>query len=212
MSILFTNHDRFLVLLHILLLFIAIVPSPSVLAFDDCTDNHAPDQPTNPFPVPSSTDVSRQVILSWDCVDSDNDELVYDVYFDSQLPMKRQTTKQNNTFFDPGLLCYNTRYYWMIVAYDPCDRLSLSRVWTFSTIQNPTPHPPSITLIEPQPNAQNVSLPVTLSVMVSDEDNDPLTVTFYDESNMVLESLVSEPGKTVSWIWDDLGYNTTYTW
>jgi len=29
---------------------------------------------------------------------------------------------------------------------------------------------------------------------------------------MVLGTRVSEPGKTVYWIGDDLGYNTTYTW
>ena len=70
--------------------------------------------------------------------------------------------------------------------------------------------------INPSPSdgAENVSLNPTLSVHVSDPDNDALSVSFYDASD---DSLIGTDtnvasGGTASIGWSNLAYNTTYSW
>ena len=70
--------------------------------------------------------------------------------------------------------------------------------------------------IEPQPenNSQNITLNPTLSVFVTDPDDDNMDVSFFnasDESLIGIDSNVKS-GDTASIQWNDLTYNTTYQW
>jgi PKD repeat protein len=199
-------------ILAMLVISSSLLHTTNVLADDDCSDNHAPTHPTNPFPSASSTDVPRNVVLTWDCSDPDNDELVYDVYLDTNLPAHKQASKQSNTTFRPDLLQFNTRYYWMIIAYDPCGRIAISKLWSFVTEENIDPHPPVITSFHPVMNEENVSLSASLSITVTDEDLDTLQVTFYDETDTVIDIVEAMSGDTVSTIWTNLTKNTLYEW
>ena len=199
-------------ILLILLFFILFFSNITILSADDCSGNHAPNQPTNQFPISGTTGFSRNSTLSWICNDSDNDDLVYDVYFDTRLPAQKQVSKQNNTSYNPGLLQYNTQYYWIIVAYDPCGQVSISPLWTFTTEENLNPHMPVISNVYPEDDAVNVPLSATLSVTVTDQDQDSLLVTFYDETDTIIESVEGMSGNTFSTNWNNLAKNTVYHW
>ena len=70
--------------------------------------------------------------------------------------------------------------------------------------------------INPQPenNSLNISLNPTLSVYVTDPDNDIMDVSFYDASDdsLIDTDLNVISGDTASIKWNDLTYNTTYKW
>ncbi len=201
----------FLILL--ILISATFFPHFSFISAQDCTSNNPPFKPSNPFPLSGHNDVARNVTLSWNCTDPDDEDLVYDVYFDTKIPIRKQLSKQTNMTFDPGLLRYNTRYYWMVVVYDPCDQIAISNFWSFVTEQNPNPHPPEIQEMFPSMNAKEIDIPATLSVMVFDEDNDLLKITFYDANeNTVIGQVETTSGKPISLLWDDLKTNEEYDW
>lgn len=200
-------------LLLIIVLSATFFPHFSFSSAQDCNTNNPPCKPTDPFPLHGHTDVARTITLSWICIDPDDDELVYDIYFDSKFPIKKQVSKQTNMTYDPGLLRYNTRYYWMVVAYDPCGSISISNIWTFVTEQNPNPHPPEIQEMTPSMNAKDIPIPATLSVTVFDEDNDLLKITFYDaKENTMIGEVNGVSLEPISLLWYDLKKNKEYTW
>jgi len=77
-------------------------------------------------------------------------------------------------------------------------------------------HPPDEpTNINPSDGVSGVSVdPTVLSVGVSDVDDDPLSVSFFDESDDSLIDSVEnvESGETVTVEWDDLDFDTSYSW
>jgi len=70
--------------------------------------------------------------------------------------------------------------------------------------------------INPQPenNSKDVSLNPTLSVYVTDPDNDIMDVFFYNafDDTIIDTDLNVNSGDTASIQWNDLTYNTTYQW
>jgi hypothetical protein len=44
-------------------------------------ENSAPTAPNTPFPISGSVDQELSLTLSWESVDPDGDQLVFDVYF-----------------------------------------------------------------------------------------------------------------------------------
>ncbi len=179
---------------------------------DDCSSNSAPNQPFNPHPISGSNGIPRNVTLIWDCSDPDDDILTYDIYFGEQLPIKKIRSNYKNNSYHPEELRYNTRYYWMIIASDPCGRIAISKLWTFITLPNTNPHPPTFSLNEPLMNTENVSIPVTLSITVFDKDDDALTVTFYDDSDNEIDTVEGNNAETLSTTWNDLNKNQQYSW
>lgn len=199
-------------LVFIMILLTTVVSTTVFTLADDCSNNHAPNQPTNPHPPSGTLEIPRNVTIGWDCTDIDGDDLLYDVYFDSHLPASKQSSKQADNSYTPGKLRYNTRYYWMVIAYDPCGRISISKLHSFITLCNTDPHPPSIVLSEPMMNQQNISIPATIGVTVFDSDDDFLTVTFFDKNDLELHSVECEHGDTVTTSWPNLEKNTKYEW
>ncbi|MEF8879343.1 MAG: PKD domain-containing protein [Candidatus Thermoplasmatota archaeon] len=83
----------------------------------------------------------------------------------------------------------------------------------FTPSKNLPPNKPE--LINPQDNAENLDLSVTLKVHITDQDQDPnqtITVYFYDSSNNLIGSDISAHGFNASIIWSGLNYETTYNW
>jgi len=95
--------------------------------------NLPPDQPFNPIPLNGSINQPITTQLTWSCTDPENDPLVYDVYFGTSTPPGLLMTSVTDTTFNPGLLEYNTNYYWKIVAYDDHGNMTEGPVWLFAT-------------------------------------------------------------------------------
>ncbi|KYK34533.1 MAG: hypothetical protein AYK22_05240 [Thermoplasmatales archaeon SG8-52-3] len=108
------------------------------------TDNNPPYEPSEPIPENNSIDVNIDTNISWTGGDPDNDTIKYDVYFGTTNPPPKIISNQTENYYDPGILEYNTTYYWQIVVWDyyiPCVK---GPIWTFTTYINQPPSPPLI--------------------------------------------------------------------
>lgn len=92
-----------------------------------------PSAPFNPNPTNNSEEQSLTTILNWSCTDPDGDPLTYDVYFGlNSMPSLVSSDQQNATYEPPGILDYETTYYWRIVAKDGIHETS-GVIWSFNT-------------------------------------------------------------------------------
>ena len=105
--------------------------------------NLPPNTPSDPDPENGETDVSVDVDLSWSGGDPNGDNVTYDVYFgDSSSPPKIKSN-QTGTTYNPGLIDFDTKYYWKIVAWDEYSYSTVGSVWSFTTEENIPPNTPS---------------------------------------------------------------------
>ncbi len=77
------------------------------------------------------------VILTWSSLDADNDPITYDVGFGTDNPPAIVVNGQPDSTYDPGMLQYNTQYFWRIVAHDDQGNVTNGPVWSFTTIDQP---------------------------------------------------------------------------
>ncbi|MCD4737332.1 MAG: hypothetical protein K8R53_14910, partial [Bacteroidales bacterium] len=100
---------------------------------DELIINQPPTTPSNPVPSNDATNIAIDATLSWSCSDPENDPLNYDVYFGTINPPQIVNTGQTDTTYNPGLLTYDTTYYWKIVAHDDHGNLTEGPEWSFTT-------------------------------------------------------------------------------
>ena len=104
------------------------------LAQTDPGQNAAPLEPSQPNPEDGALGVSVELLLSWTGEDPDEGDLLsYDVLFgqDAESLEVIQTTEETEVY--PGLLAYDTSYFWQIVATDPAQAVTSGPVWQFRT-------------------------------------------------------------------------------
>lgn len=106
-----------------------------------------PNKPSNPSPSDGATNVPIDTDLSWSCSDPDGDALKYDIYFGDTNPPPLVKSDYTSTTYDPGILEYNTKYYWKIVAKDGYAETE-GDVWSFTTASPPDTIPPETEIIE----------------------------------------------------------------
>jgi len=108
--------------------------------------NHPPYAPSAPSPTDGATGVLLNVVLSWTGGDPDlGDTVKYDVYFSTSSPPVKVVSNQTDTSYDPpGLLSYDTMYYWKIIAWDTYDASNASPIWDFTTKLPPPPPKPDL--------------------------------------------------------------------
>jgi hypothetical protein len=109
------------------------------------TDNSPPHEPSVPIPENNSINVNIDTNISWTGGDPDNDTVKYDVYFGTTSPPPLASDNQHSNVYDPGLLEYETVYYWKIISSDGYGLLTEGPIWMFTTISNYPPNPPVIT-------------------------------------------------------------------
>jgi hypothetical protein len=107
--------------------------------------NYRPVVPTYPYPMNNSKDIPIDTSLSWTCSDPDGDQLTFDVFFGASYPPP--LVARNVTQYDPGLLGFETTYYWRIVAWDEHGASASGPIWCFTTEQGCN-HPPETPEIE----------------------------------------------------------------
>ncbi|MBI4776772.1 MAG: hypothetical protein HY788_21760 [Deltaproteobacteria bacterium] len=97
--------------------------------------NHAPSKASNPQPSHDSSNASLYVHLDWnDASDPDGDSVGYEVYFGTNGSPGSEEYKGTmpTSDYDPGILQYNTDYYWRIDTTDG-DLTTTGDVWHFKT-------------------------------------------------------------------------------
>ena len=175
-------------------------------------DNEAPGIPFNPVPADSLLNVSVNAGLSWSCIDSDGDELSYDVYFGTITDSFLVSTGQSDSTYIAGVMNYETTYYWKIVASDG-EYETISPVWTFSTeseeIENQPPDLPSSP--NPVDEAEDIIINPTLSWTCTDPESDSLTYDVYFGTSSNPPSVSSGQSNT-SYDSGPLDFGTIYYW
>jgi len=139
------------------------------------TINSTPSIPFNPLPSDNATDVSIDSSLSWSCTDPDGDDLYYDIYFGESNPPPLKSVGISTNNYNPGMLEYSSTYYWKIIAKDGKTQKE-GPVWNFTTENAPPAAPYSP---DPNDDATNVSVNVTLSWECSDQEGDTITYDIY---------------------------------
>ncbi len=92
------------------------------------TPTTPPNCVSNPYPANTTTDVFRNIALTWESEASTN----FDVYFGtSSTPPLIQNQTENT--YTPSLLSTNTTYYWQIIAYNEHGSASGCSIWSFTT-------------------------------------------------------------------------------
>jgi hypothetical protein len=175
--------------------------------------NHPPGAPSNPDPSNNSPIVAINADLSWTCSDSDGDTLKYDVYFGTSSSPPKKVSNQTDAVYDPGMMNYNTQYYWKIISWDAHNVSNVSAVWTFNTT-SPAENPPAVTSLNPANGTSAVSVSLSvLSVTIEDADGDPFNWTITTSPNIGTNngSAASNGTKTCN-LTVSLTYSSTYTW
>ena len=146
---------------------------------DDATgyrvgDNSAPYTPSNPDPENGDTDVIVETDISWTCNDPDNDVLSYDIYFGESSNPPLVASDHVGTIYSPGLLDFDTKYYWKIVAYDAQGASTSGSTWDFTTRDNNPPNSPS----NPNPEDEETEVPIDICLGWTSEDPEGDDVTY----------------------------------
>ncbi|UCD14499.1 MAG: hypothetical protein JSW60_03520 [Thermoplasmatales archaeon] len=172
--------------------------------------NEVPYTPGDPDPENGETDVNIDVEPSWTGGDPDDDKVTYDVYFGKSSPPPKVKSNQSKTTYKPGLLDFDSKYYWQIVAWDIFDYTSTGPIWSFTTEENLPPNEPS----DPDPEDSATEVPPIMELSWTGGDPNSGDTVKYDvycgtnnpppliRSNLSRTYL--DPGKLES--------DTTYYW
>ena len=102
-----------------------------VWSFTTCAS--PPGSPTNPYPADTDTEISTNIILTWD---TENEGTSQRVYFGVSNPPAFRA-EQSETAFYPGVLSSLETYYWRIDQVNGCGTKT-GPVWRFTTKQEIT--------------------------------------------------------------------------
>ncbi|MEM0466255.1 MAG: DUF2341 domain-containing protein [Candidatus Thermoplasmatota archaeon] len=175
--------------------------------------NLPPYLPSDPNPPNHADNVSITISLSWTGGDPNQaDTVTYDVYFGSVNPPPKKVSNSTTSQYAPGILAYETVYYWRVIAWDSHQLSTVGALWDFTT-ESFINYPPSKpTNPQPSDGATNVSPPVTLSWSADDPNPDD-TVLFdlYFGTSMPVQKIASNLTQS-SYQLGSVAYNTTYYW
>ncbi|MFX1495879.1 MAG: hypothetical protein ACFFBZ_16465, partial [Promethearchaeota archaeon] len=110
--------------------------------------NTAPNPPYPIEPEDGDTGVPIDTNLTWNCIDPEDDDLEYEIYFGEFDPFADPPLVESHytdTTYDPTpfgtTLKFNTKYAWMINVTEEYGEKSSGGVWTFTTEPNYPPDP-----------------------------------------------------------------------
>lgn len=190
-----------------------LLGDPEFSLFPSRPINNPPYTPTNPFPPNGTVGIPTNTILSVDVSDPEGDSMNISFYDASDDSLINSTygvlsggTAEINWFGLNG----NTNYQWYVIINDG-KNITQSGTWSFTTENNAPDAPSNPTPID---GAIGVSVNPTLSVDISDPDNDTMSISFYDASD---DSLINSmygviSGGTASTGWFGLSEGKIYGW
>ncbi|MDP8209145.1 MAG: hypothetical protein P9L92_20955 [Candidatus Electryonea clarkiae] len=173
--------------------------------------NSPPSVPSEPIPRDGSTDIEIPMTLFWSCQDSDSNALKYDLFIgitSPPPPLYSSGIENNSVTLDH--LAEGVTYFWKIKAYDSYELSTESPEWTFTTLGNQPPIPPSFPFPEDGAVDQDISFRTSWSC--NDPDDDSVNYDIYlGQSIGDLELLQSRltDSTAVLFLLDE---NTTYYW
>ncbi len=142
--------------------------------------NTPPYIPNAPNPENGTINISIGANLNWSGGDPDSGDIVrYTVYFGITSSPLLVSSNQSTTTYDPGILAYDTTYYWRIVSWDDHQASSRGPLWHFTTeqkeegitvtITRPRDHSLYLRNIRLLPLPRNTILigPITITVKVT---------------------------------------------
>ena len=130
--------------------------------------NDPPEKPKQESPYNNSVDIPIDTCLKWACIDPDFDDVTFDVYFGEDiLDLPLVSENQTEREFCPGILKFETKYYWRIVAWDIYGYKNIGYIWDFTTQINEPPYPPK----DPYPANGETAVPE--NVILSWNGTDP---------------------------------------
>lgn len=115
--------------------------------------NHPPYPPSQPVPDDKETNVSVTTDLWWTGGDPDEDPVRYDVYFGTTSTPPLVSSNQSSSTYNPGILAYDTTYYWRIVSWDSHNATTQGPLWSFTTLKQESPGSISVTITKPLENS-----------------------------------------------------------
>lgn len=136
--------------------------------------NSPPNLPSNPVPASGALNRPVNSTLAWQCTDPEGHAIVYDVYFGTASTPPLVASNIVAKSFNPGPLTISTTYRWRIVARDELGAQRVGSPWSFQTVGNTAPVPPS----EPSPaDGRASTLSPVLTWTSFDPDVQQLTYT-----------------------------------
>lgn len=169
-----------------------------------------PEKPTNPVPGNKSADIPKNQQLGWRATDPDGDQVTYDIYFGTTTNPILKISNSTTNHYDPGILSYNTTYYWRIVSWNTHNQSTMGPLWQFTVSEtNMKPTIPS----NPQPKNEttDVNTNITLKWQGADQDSDTVFYDVYVDENSP-PSFKQGNLTSSSFTLTNLTDNTTYYW
>ncbi len=172
-------------------------------------DDTPPFIPSNPSPLNESINVDIFTNISWIGGDPDGDNVTYDIYFGtSSNPPIVMLSYENLTYY-PGILGYNTQYFWRIDAWDTYGYSTTGPTWTFTTKENPPPIIPYNPI--PENGSTNIYIDAVLSWTGGDPDDDNVTYDVYFGANQNPIKIISN--QTINYYEpEEMETTTMYYW
>ena len=164
-----------------------------VIVEDGKFGNNAPAVPTAVYPLHNSVNIDFNVNLSWNCSDSDNDPLKYNLFLDIvNPPLVKVASNISSNSYRPASLKKNTAYYWKIAANDGKDSTQ-SQIYKFTTgatteIAASDNLPITFSLHQSYPNPFNPTTKIDFEIPSSSF----VTLKVYDALGREVETLVAE--------------------
>ena len=156
---------------------VCTLPGP-IWEFQTEEANNPPYEPSNPNPEDGIENVSTDATLSWTGGDPDGDDVFYDVYFGTDIiNMSKVSSNQSQDTYIPGILEYNTQYYWKIVSWDEYEESTEGPIWTFIT-EDQGNSPPMIPQITKGPHAAAPGINLTFTTYSSDPEEEQIYYNF----------------------------------
>jgi len=173
-------------------------------------DNQAPNEPSEPDPEDGAIDIVINTDCSWTGGDPDGDDVSYDVYFGENSPPPKVNSNQSTTTYNPGIIDFDTTYYWQIVAWDEFNYSAIGPIWSFTTQENLPPEPAS----DPDPEDEAVDVPIGKILYWTGNDPNPGDILRYDIyfSTSNPPSLAAEDLTEEAYDPGIMELNTTYYW
>jgi len=175
--------------------------------------NGAPDIPNGPTPLDAATDVSINQNLAWaESEDGENEVVTYDLFFDTVTPPVTQVITDGDSInFEPGVLDYDSTYYWQVFAKDTYGNTSEGPIWSFTVVANGMPDVPS----GPTPLDAASDVPINQNLAwsaSSDAEGETVTYDLFFDTVTPPATQVITDGDSINFEPGVLDYDSTYYW
>ncbi len=141
----------------------------------------------------------------------DTDPKRYDIYFGITTPPPLLYENFTTNKYIPGVLNWETTYYWKIDERDLKDNMIYGDIWNFTTRSNDPPNTPSLEF--PTNESTNIPICVNLSWTCEDPDGDDVTFDVYFGDHPMLNLEQVAWNQTENWYWVyDLDFVKYYYW